>query len=42
MSDGPITDAPKPSEEQDQPAPERPADEGETTPTEDEPEGGAS
>jgi hypothetical protein len=39
MSDGPITDAPKPSDEQDQPAPERPDDEGESTPVEDAPEG---
>jgi hypothetical protein len=40
MSDGPITDAPEPSDEQDAPAPERPADEGSSTDTTDEPEGG--
>lgn len=36
----PTTDSPKPSEEQDQPEPERPPDEAPSTPVEDAPEGG--
>lgn len=40
MSDGTVTDSPEPADEQDQPAPERPAEEGPSTDTSDEPEGG--
>lgn len=40
MPDEPVTDAPKPAEEQGAAEPERPQSEGETTPTSDEPEGG--
>lgn len=40
MSGDPVTDAPKPSDEQEAPAPERPPEEGPSTDTSDEPEGG--
>lgn len=41
MPDEPVTDAPKHAGEQDVPQPERPQSEGKSTPTSDEPEGGA-
>jgi hypothetical protein len=42
MSDEPTADSPQPADEQDQPAPERPAEDGPGTATSDEPEGGSA